>query len=290
MTSAPGSASASAPPALELRDVDAAYAPGAPLVLHGVSLRVERGSCLALIGESGSGKSTAARLWLGLLAPTRGEVFRFGVAVPRTLRMAPAERRRVQPVFQHPAAALDPLFDAEETLHEALAALRPDVPAADRPARIRRLCEETGLPLSCLPRRTTRLSGGEQQRLCIARALAAEPEALVLDEPTSALDLALQAKIAALLDRLRRERGLAYVLVTHDLRLAARLADRGAVLRRGAVVEEGPAAALLANPSASYTRRLVAAIPPFDPEEARAFLSADDLADPDDAETGSAAP
>ncbi len=261
---------------LALDQVDAGYETRGPLVLHGVSLTVRRGECVALIGESGSGKSTAARLLLGLLAPRRGVVRRCGAALPPKGGLLPTERRRVQPVFQHPGSALDPLFDVEETLLEPLIALRPELAATARTAEIRRLLDETGLPVALLDRRTIRLSGGEQQRLCIARALAAAPEALVLDEPTSALDLTLQEKIVELLERLRRERGLSYLLVTHDLRLVRRTADRGYVLRRGIVVEHGTAADIIDRPRSNYARRLVAAVPTFDPAAARARLAGGD--------------
>ena len=261
---------------LALDHVFAGYEPRGPLVLRDVSLDVRRGECVALIGESGSGKTTAARLLLALLRPQSGVVRRSGAAIPTGVALSSAERRRVQPVFQHPAAALDPLFDVEETLLEPLIALRPDLPPSGRSAEIRKLLDETGLPQSFLRRRTIRLSGGEQQRLCIARALAADPEALVLDEPTSALDLALQEKIVELLTRLRRERGLSYLLVTHDLRLVRRTADRAYVLRRGAVVENGSAADVIDRPRSAYARRLVAAVPTFDPVLARARLTARD--------------
>ena len=274
-----------ASPSMELRDVSARYAArgrgaSAP-VLRRVSLTVRRGEWVALVGESGSGKSTAARLLLGLLAPTEGVVLRGGVAVPRSLRLTPAERRRIQPVFQDAGGSLDPLEDVRRTLDAALAFFRRDLDAAARARRRRALMDEVGLAEALLDRPTPALSGGERQRLCVARALAAEPEALILDEPLSALDLALQARLTELLVRLRAERGLAYLFISHDLPRMRRHADTAYVLRRGAIVESGPAAEVLAAPRSAYGRRLVAAIAPLDPSAARAELDRPDAGDDD---------
>jgi peptide/nickel transport system ATP-binding protein len=272
-------------PLIELENVDFDFPSAAGTraipVLRDVSLTVGRGEWTALIGESGSGKSTVARLALGLLAPTRGRVLRNGVVVPRSLRLPAAERRRIQPVFQDSGGALDPLFDVRATLDEPLEFFRPDLDATGRARRRRELMDEVGLAEGLLDRSVTALSGGERQRLCIARALAPDPEALILDEPLSALDLALQAKVTALLRRLRRERGLAYLYVSHDLPRVRRVADRVYVLRRGEVVEEGPADAVLGAPRAAYTRRLVAAVPSLDPTTARATLECDPADDDD---------
>lgn len=262
------------PAAIRLEAVTAAYARRAPPIVRGVSLQVPPGGWVALVGESGSGKSTIARLALGLLAPSAGSVERFGRRIPANLAMPAAERRRIQAVFQHPGASLDPRFDVRDTLLEPLTALRPPGAGADRERLALSLLDEVGLPRDRWRRGTTALSGGEQQRLCIARALAADPDALVLDEPLSALDPPLQSRIVELLTRLRADRGLAYLFVSHDLRLVRRVADFVYVLRAGAVVAAGPAAETLDRPDNAYVRRLVDSALPADPREARARLDA----------------
>lgn len=261
-------------PAIRLHGVFASYARGATPIVRDVSLEVPTGGWVALVGESGSGKSTIARLALGLLAPSAGVVERFGRPVPADLAIPPAERRRIQAVFQHPGSSLDPRFDVGTTLLEPLSIFRPDIPPAERASTALRLLDEVGLPRDRWLRGTAALSGGEQQRLCIARALAADPDALVLDEPLSALDPPLQAMIVELLARLRAERGLAYLFVSHDLRLVRRVADFVYVLRRGAVEAAGPAAETLDRPRSPYVRRLAAAALPTDPRAARARLDA----------------
>jgi peptide/nickel transport system ATP-binding protein len=267
------------PPAIRLSGATASYVRGAPPIVRDVDLEVPRGGWIALVGESGSGKSTIARLALGLLAPTAGRVERFGRPIPPDLAIPSTERRRIQAVFQHPGASLDPRFDARETLLEPLVAFRSAIGSADREALALRLLDEVGLPRDRLRRPTTALSGGEQQRLCIARALAADPDALVLDEPLSALDPPLQATIVELLTRLRADRGLAYLFVSHDLRLVRRVADFVYVLRRGVVETAGTPEDTFENPRTAYVRRLVSSVLPAAPREARARLDA-----PDDAE------
>jgi peptide/nickel transport system ATP-binding protein len=264
--------------AAALDDVDASYASGAGKepAISGVSIEVRRGSFTALIGSSGSGKSTVGRVVLLLMRAARGRVLRFGRDVTDSRRADPAVRRLVQPVFQHPGASLDPTYDVFRTLLEPLRLVDKSLRREDARDAAAALLRDVGLSPDFFDRSTTRLSGGEQQRLCIARALAARPDALVLDEPLSALDVAIQARVMDLLLRLRAERGLAYLFITHDLRLVRTRADYAYVMERGRVVEEGSAAEVATRPRSAAARRIVSSALPADPAAARAALRAFD--------------
>ncbi|WP_045741938.1 ABC transporter ATP-binding protein [Actinoplanes rectilineatus] len=216
---------------------------GRTVALDDVSLAVTEGECLAVIGESGSGKSTLARVMLGQEQLTSG-VFR------RTGSGGPA---RTAYVAQDPADSLNPRMSVRRVIAEPLPSGRGD------DAVLRAALEAVALDPHVLDRRPGDLSGGQQQRVSIARALVAEPDLLVLDEPTSALDPSVQAQILRLLRKLRTERGLTSVLVTHDLPAAAWLADRIAVLHRGRLVEIGPALDIWNAPTHPYTKALLAA-------------------------------
>ncbi|MGN8027952.1 ATP-binding cassette domain-containing protein [Microbacterium sp. 22242] len=218
-------------------------------VLRGVSFDLRRGRTLGVVGESGSGKTTLARILLGAERADSGTVSWGGGARPR-----------IQLVHQNPLGALDPRWTIGRSLREALAA--GGVPRAERAARTADLLREVGLDLSLAERRPAALSGGQRQRAAIARALAAEPEVLVLDEPVSALDATVRTRILALLDRLQRDRGLTMLLVSHDLGVIASVADDLLVMQDGAVVEQGPAAAVLRDPQHPFTRELLAASAP----------------------------
>ena len=215
--------------------------------LAGVDLDIAPGAVLALVGQSGSGKSTLARCLARLEEPTRGEIRMEG-------------EHRVQLIFQDAAGALDPRFTAAEIVREPLDILgrgrRPE-----REERALTLMESVGLSREWRDRRPLDLSGGQRQRLAIARALAAAPRLLILDEAFAGLDASIQAQIAALLLALRRENGLTYVLVSHDLALMSVLADEVAILYEGRIVEQGPAARLFTDPRHPHTRALVAAVP-----------------------------
>jgi ABC-type glutathione transport system ATPase component len=229
------------------------------VALAGVDLAVSAGGALGVVGGSGAGKSTLARLLLALERPDEGVVRFDGVAISG----APASvvrplRRRFQPVFQDPLAALDPRMSAAEAVAEPLEALS----IGDRDARRRRVAEvleAVGLPVQLGRRRPAALSGGERQRVAIARALAPGPELLVLDEPVSSLDPPAALQLLDLLGGLRRGLGLALVLVSHELDVVRALCDRVAVLEAGLVVEEGPVEGVLGAPSHPATRRLVEA-------------------------------
>lgn len=232
--------------------------------LDGVTLRVERGEILAVVGASGAGKSTLARALLGLERPTsgsvawstsqEGELADLASMRPAAVR---ALRPRFQPVFQDPGASLDPRRTVDAALREALR-VRPRAGGREDDD-VAALLARVGLSRAHAERAPHALSGGEKQRVCLARALATDPELLVLDEPVAALDASVQAQVLELLRTLRDERGLTYVLVTHDLAIVAWIADRVLVLDAGRVVEEGSPTDVLRDPRHAATRALVEA-------------------------------
>ena len=231
----------------------------------GVSFEVAAGEAFGLVGESGSGKSTIARAILRLQPVTSGRV-RFEGREVTGLRGEELRRlrRRVQMVFQDPGAALDPRLTAGEAVTEGLAIHRL-VPRAERPARAAGLLAEVGLDPGAAGRLPDAFSGGQRQRIGIARALALEPAFLVCDEPVSALDVSVRAQIVGLLDKLRRRRGLALLLISHDLAVVRQVAARTAVLYAGRIVETGSTGAVLATPRHPYTQALRSAVPVPDP-------------------------
>jgi oligopeptide/dipeptide ABC transporter ATP-binding protein len=228
-----------------------------------VSLTVSKGRTLAVVGESGSGKSTLARMLVGLTSPTVGDVTVDGHAM--TGRLTAEQRRAVQFVSQNPWSALN----RRRTVGHALALplrvhrLVPDRSACER--RVRELLELVGLPEQYAQRRPSDISGGELQRVTIARALSVEPAVVVLDEPTASLDSAVKAVVVSVLAELKERLGLTYVLVTHELDVARYLADHAAVMYRGRVVEYGEAERVLVSPTHPYTRLLLDARPMPDP-------------------------
>lgn len=229
--------------------------------IEDVTLTVAAGQRLAIVGESGSGKTTTARLLLGLLRPQSGIVRVDGepldVADRRSMRRF---RSQVQCVFQDPFSSLDPRMRVGRIVAEPLRALRL---AAGREAdrRVERALDEVGLPPDRLDDYPHELSGGQRQRVAIARAIVCEPRVLVADEPVSALDMSTKARVMELLDRLTRERGMALVLVSHDLATIAATCDNVVVMRAGHVIEAGDLRAVLSEPQHEYTRSFVAAVP-----------------------------
>ncbi|WP_020014791.1 dipeptide ABC transporter ATP-binding protein [Promicromonospora sukumoe] len=221
-----------------------------------VSFTVPRGSAFALVGESGSGKSTTARLVLGLDRPDAGVVELDGAPVGADR----ATRRRTQLVHQDPYSSLDPRFTVAAVVEEPLWAHRVGT-RAERRDRVAQLLEQVHLSPDLAGRRPAELSGGQRQRVAIARALALDPELLVLDEPTSALDVSVQARVLELLARLRAERGLTYLFISHDLAVVRQVADHVGVLSGGRLVETGPVARVFDHPAHPYTAELIAAIP-----------------------------
>ncbi|PZF79505.1 ABC transporter ATP-binding protein [Jiangella anatolica] len=235
-------------------------------ILDGVGLTAPAGQIVGLIGETGSGKTTLARAIAGLAPLHAGAVRVDGVPVSG-LRGAELRRfrrtGRVQYVFQDPLRSLDPDLTVAESVAEGLA-VRGDGRAADRRTAAVAALRLVGLDPALGDRLPGQISGGQRQRVTLARALAVGPRVLLLDEPVSALDAANRNHVLRVLDRLRRERELAIVLITHDLGSLAGVADRIVVLHHGRVVEEGPATQVLLAPEHPYTQRLIASVPSID--------------------------
>ncbi len=237
--------------------------PGAVHAVDGVDFDLAAGETLAIVGESGSGKSTTAKAILGLVGITRGTID----------AKSGRSRRPVQMVFQDPYASLNPRLNVEALLAEPAIANRQRVDAALR-ERMRFLLTRVGLGEDALTRYPHQFSGGQRQRLCIARALMLNPEVVVLDEAVSALDVSVQARVLDLLIDLQREFGLAYLFISHDMAVVERIAHRIAVMYAGQIVEIGDAASVLSNPQHSYTRRLIAAVPAVERRQQRFTLDA----------------
>ena len=230
-------------------------------VVRGVSLDVKLGETVAVVGESGSGKSTLARVITGLLAPRSGNIVFQGQALPKSLGERSKElKRRIQLVYQIPDVAINP----RQSLLEIIG--RPvqfyfGAGRAEMLARAKELMALVELPVEYLERRPGQLSGGQKQRVCIARALAAKPDLIILDEPTSALDPLVAEEILTLLRKLQRELGLSYVLITHDLDVVHRIAHRTAVMLQGQFVAFDKTDNIFDRPEHPYTQKLITAVP-----------------------------
>ncbi len=268
-------------PLLRVQGLQACFATRAGLVraVDGVDLEVPRGETLGIVGESGCGKSTAARAIVQLIKPTAGRVEIDGRDVTTLWRKRwgrfrwgeelRALRRDVQLVFQDPYASLDPRMTVEEIVAEPLRAFRMgDARAQQR--KVQETLERVGMDPRYIRRYPHEFSGGQRQRIGIARALVLEPRLIVCDEPVSALDVSVQAQIINLLEQLQRDLGVAYLLIAHDLAVVRHISHRVAVMYLGRIVETADCPTLYAKPAHPYTRALMSAAPLPDPTAERA--------------------
>jgi ABC-type glutathione transport system ATPase component len=246
-------------PLLQARDAMLTFPGQSEPAVKEVSLEVGRSAAIGIVGESGSGKTTLARMLVGALHPDAGEVLVDGrpwAEVGRTDR----RRREVQMIFQNPYGSLNPWFSPRRTVREVFEVTQ-GCKRGEADERAVELLDEVGLAGAALDRRPAQLSGGQCQRVGIARALACEPEVLVADEPTSALDVSVQAQILNLLRSLRAKRDIALVIISHDLGVVHCMTDHALVMYHGRVVESGPTDQVFRRPTEPYTRRLVESIP-----------------------------
>ncbi len=231
--------------------------------VDGLSFKIPKGRTFSLVGESGCGKSTVARLVVGLHSPTRGQIRIDGIDMASLKSRAEIEplRKRLQMIFQDPYASLNPRWRVADIVAEPIRAHKLMSDRKEIAARVGELLVQVGLAAADGEKFPHEFSGGQRQRISIARALASNPEFLVCDEPTSALDVSVQAQILNLMKRLQRELGLTYLFISHDLAVVYHISDMVGVMYLGRLVEWGAARALFANPQHPYTRMLLDAIP-----------------------------
>ncbi|WP_446042035.1 ABC transporter ATP-binding protein [Streptomyces sp. SID1121] len=246
-------------PVLATREAGFAYRGAAP-VLHGVTLDITAGRSVALVGESGAGKTTMLRLLLGLTRPTSGQVLFDGepLRIGDRARMR-TFRRSVQSVFQDPYSSLDPRQRVRNIVSEPLRSL--GLAGSGTAERVAAALAGVGLPADTGDRYPHEFSGGQRQRIALARATVCDPRVLLADEPVSALDVTTRVRIVDLLEELKESRGLTIAMVSHDLSVVAALCEHTAVLENGRIVEQGDTHAVLGAPGHPYTRRLIASVP-----------------------------
>ncbi|MDP4503371.1 ABC transporter ATP-binding protein [Nonomuraea turcica] len=250
-------------PLLEVRDLRVSFGRRGSrrsrqvVAVDGVSLTVGHEETVGLVGESGSGKTTVARTVVGLVRPDSGSVLLDGQRLGPAGRRPAALQRAVQMVFQDPRSSLNPRMTVAAMMNEVWRTHPSSAPAGDRTAELHRLLDDVGLDSSVAERRAGELSGGQCQRVSIARALAVRPQLLVCDEAVSALDVSVQAQVLRLLVDLRQRHRLSMLFISHDLGVVHQIADRIAVMRGGVLVEEGPAGDVLGSPRHDYTRSLL---------------------------------
>lgn len=258
-----------ADPIIELRDIEVRFKsrnsglfkPNYVHAVQGVSLAVNPGETIGIVGESGCGKSTTANVMCGLQEPTAGQVFFRGREVAKR---SAADRRKigrvVSVIFQDPSTALNARMTVNDQLMDPLEMHKVGT-KAEREERVEELIGRVGLPISALEAMPGQLSGGQRQRVAIARALTLSPDVIIADEPTSALDVSVRAQILNLLMDLKNDLGLSMVFISHDIQTVRYISDRLVVMNGGKIVEEGQAEELLGNPRDDYTRTLLGAAP-----------------------------
>jgi len=258
-----------APAVLETLKISKAYRGkhGTHMAVRGLTLSLRRGWSLGIVGESGSGKTTTSRMLARLIDASSGQILFDGEdigAMDCKRFSASPMRRKIQVVFQDPMGSLNPRFTVYEAIANPLKRAEPGLNASEEQARVAEAADRSGLPRELLLRYPHQLSGGQQARVGIARALVVRPELLIFDEPTSALDVSVQAMLLNRLDQLRRSEGLSFVFVSHDLNVVRMMCEEVVVMKDGEVVERGPTEDVLLTPQHPYTRTLVEAIPSFE--------------------------
>lgn len=258
-------------PLLELRDIRVWFAQrkgvlqrvvGYTKAVDGISLSIGRGETLALVGESGSGKTTAGRAVLALEPLSGGEIYFAGERIDGLSRQQfMPYRKRIQVIFQDPFSSMNPRMSVREILVEGMVALGVVAKGEPLEERLRALLAKVGLETAHLDRYPHEFSGGQRQRLAIARAIAVEPELIICDEPTSALDVSIRLQVLDLLRSLQQEMGISYLFITHDLSIIPHIAHRIAVMKDGVLVEQGSSEAVLQAPQQEYTQALLSAVP-----------------------------